>query len=84
VVAKIAAGEAKLAIGLDCNLAAADAHVADLLLLQRDELHAVPRANVMLTANECLIPRAGWASTGRRRRDAGRRRRVRTRAAAGC
>ncbi|MBP6382843.1 MAG: acyl-CoA/acyl-ACP dehydrogenase [Pseudomonadales bacterium] len=54
---KIAAGEAKLAIGLDCNPLVADAHVADLLLLQHgDELHAVPRANVTLTANECLDP----------------------------
>ncbi len=54
---KIAAGEAKLAIGLDCNPLVADAHVADLLLLQHgDELHAVPRADVTLTANECLDP----------------------------
>lgn len=54
---KIAAGEAKLAIGLDCNPLVADAHVAELLLLQHgDALHAVPRANVTLTANECLDP----------------------------
>ena len=54
---KIAAGEAKLAIGLDCNPLVADAHVAGLLLLAHgDELHAVPRADVTLTANECLDP----------------------------
>ncbi|MBP6482033.1 MAG: acyl-CoA/acyl-ACP dehydrogenase [Pseudomonadales bacterium] len=54
---KIAAGETRLAIGLDCNPLLADAHVAGLLLLAHgDELHAVPRADVALTANECLDP----------------------------
>jgi len=54
---RIAAGEAKLAIGLDCNPLVADAHVADLLLLQHgDEVHALPRAAVTLTANESLDP----------------------------
>ena len=63
---------ARLAIGLDCNPLVADAHVAGLLLLAHgDELHAVPRADVALTANECLDPRAGCS----RRLDAlGRRR----------
>jgi alkylation response protein AidB-like acyl-CoA dehydrogenase len=79
---RIAAGEAKLAIGLDCNPLVADAHVADLLLLQRgDELHAVARAEVQLTANESLDPsrrlfRVDWtpsASTRLAAGDAGRR-----------
>lgn len=67
---KIAAGEARLAIGLDCNPLVADAHVAELLLLARgDELHAVPRADVALTANACLDPsrrlfRVDWTPTG--------------------
>lgn len=54
---RVAAGEAKLAVGLDCHPLVADAHVADLLLLAHgDEMHAVPRAGVTLTANECLDP----------------------------
>jgi len=54
---RIAAGEAKLAVGLDCNPLVADAHVADLLLLQHgDEVHAVPRSEVALAVNECLDP----------------------------
>ncbi len=54
---RVAAGDAKLAVGLACHPLVADAHVADLLLLQHgDEMHAVPRAEVTLTANECLDP----------------------------
>lgn len=54
---RIAAGDAKLAVGLACHPLVADAHVADLLLLQHgDEMHAVPRSAVSLRANESLDP----------------------------
>ncbi len=47
---KVAAGEAVLAVGLESAAYVADAHIADLLLLQRGhELHAVPRARVELS-----------------------------------
>lgn len=74
---RVAAGEAKLAVGLDCNPLVADAHVADLLLLQHgDELHAVPRAAVTLSANECLDPsrrlfRVDWSPAAATRVAAG-------------
>lgn len=52
---KIAAGEAKLAVGAPLNPLVADAHVADLLLLHHnDEVHAVPQSAVRLTANASL------------------------------
>ena len=54
---RVAAGEAKLAIGLECHPLVADAHVADLLLLQHgEEMHAVRRADVTPVANESLDP----------------------------
>ncbi|MBK7519852.1 MAG: acyl-CoA/acyl-ACP dehydrogenase [Gammaproteobacteria bacterium] len=54
---RIAAGEARIAIGLACNPLVADAHVANLLLLQHgEELHAVPPEAVQLTANPSLDP----------------------------
>ncbi|MEH6550427.1 MAG: acyl-CoA dehydrogenase family protein [Pseudomonadales bacterium] len=54
---KIAAGEARIAIGLDENLLVEDAHVADLLLLQSgDELHALTRDQVALTFSESVDP----------------------------
>jgi len=44
---RVAEGSAIIAVGHDANEFVADAHVADLLLMQhRDELHAVPRARV--------------------------------------
>jgi alkylation response protein AidB-like acyl-CoA dehydrogenase len=47
---RVAAGQARLAVGLENAAFVADAHVADLLLLQSgDELHALPRAGVKLT-----------------------------------
>ncbi len=50
-LAGVAAGEAILTVGLDRLPFVADAHVADVLLLQRDdELHAVPRQSVALAA----------------------------------
>ena len=56
-LARIAAGDAKLAIGLDCNPLVADAHVADLLLMPHaDELHAVPRAHATLVRQPCSDP----------------------------
>lgn len=54
---RIAAGEARIAVGLDCNPLVADAHVANLLLLQHgDELHALTPDAVQLTANASLDP----------------------------
>jgi len=52
---KIAAGEARLAVGGPLNPRVADAHVADLLLLHHnDEVHAVPQSAVKLVANPSL------------------------------
>jgi alkylation response protein AidB-like acyl-CoA dehydrogenase len=46
---RVAAGQARLAVGLDGAPFVADAHVADLLLLQRgDELHALDRGSVKM------------------------------------
>lgn len=54
---RVAAGEAKIAVGLEENSFVEDAHVADLLLLQRgDELHALTSDQVTLTANESIDP----------------------------
>ncbi len=54
---RIASGEAKVAVGLSPNLLVADAHIADLLLLQHgDELHAVTKSQVELTHNESVDP----------------------------
>lgn len=52
---KIAAGEAKVVVGLSENQFVEDAHVADLLLLQNgDEIHAVSADAVKLTHNESV------------------------------
>jgi alkylation response protein AidB-like acyl-CoA dehydrogenase len=54
---RIASGEAKVAVGLSQNLLLADAHIADLLILQHgDELHAVTKGQVKLTHNESVDP----------------------------
>lgn len=59
---RIASGEAKVAVGLSQNLLVADAHIADLLLLQSvdnkggDEIHAVMKKNVTLTLNPSVDP----------------------------
>ena len=54
---RIAAGEAKVAVGLSQNLLVADAHIADLLLLQHgEEIHAVTKSQVRLTHNESIDP----------------------------
>ncbi len=54
---RIASGEAKVAVGLSENLLVADAHIADLLLLQNgDEIHAVTKSQVQLTHNESIDP----------------------------
>ena len=54
---KIAAGEAKVAVGLEENLLVEDAHVADLLILQKgDELHALNADQVTLRFNESVDP----------------------------
>jgi alkylation response protein AidB-like acyl-CoA dehydrogenase len=54
---RIAAGEAKVALGFSKNLLVSDAHIADLFLLQHnDELHAVTKGQVQLTHNESIDP----------------------------
>lgn len=65
-LARAAAGEAILAVGLAETGHVADAHVADLLLLESgDEVHAVPRERARLTPQPSLDPtrhlfRADW------------------------
>jgi len=52
---KIADGSAKVVVGLEQNLFVEDAHIADLLLLQRgSEWHAVPASAVTLRHNESI------------------------------
>jgi alkylation response protein AidB-like acyl-CoA dehydrogenase len=54
---KIAAGEARVIVGLEENQLVEDAHVADLLLLQRgDNFHALAPADVELRHNESVDP----------------------------
>jgi len=54
---RIASGEAKVAVGLTQNLLVADAHIADLFLLQYDEeIHAVTKSHVKLTHNASVDP----------------------------
>ena len=54
---KVAAGEAKVIVGLTQNLLVEDAHVADLLLLQRDgALIAATPEQVTLQHNESVDP----------------------------
>ncbi|MFM7786267.1 MAG: acyl-CoA dehydrogenase family protein [Gammaproteobacteria bacterium] len=78
---RIAAGEARIAVGHPVNPLVADAHVADLLLLPRgDGIHALARTAVSITANESLDPsrrlfRVDWepgAGTLRAKGDAAR------------
>jgi len=54
---KVAAGEARVVVGLQQNLVVEDAHVADLLLLQRgDALRAATPEQVSLQYNESIDP----------------------------
>ncbi len=54
---EVAAGRATLAIGAAISPFVSDAHIADLLLLQhRDEVHAVPAAEVSLLAQPSNDP----------------------------
>ena len=54
---RIAAGQAKVVVGLEQNLLVEDAHVADLLLLQRGaELFALAPEQVSLRHNESVDP----------------------------
>ncbi len=54
---KIAAGEARVAVGVDANPFVEDADAADLLLLQYgEELHAVPTTETSLTRNPSVDP----------------------------
>jgi alkylation response protein AidB-like acyl-CoA dehydrogenase len=54
---KIAAGEARVIVGLEENQFVEDAHVADLLLLQRGgNFHALAAADVTLRYNESVDP----------------------------
>jgi alkylation response protein AidB-like acyl-CoA dehydrogenase len=53
----VAAGGAKVLVGLEQNLLVEDAHVADLLLLQRGaDVVAAPQAQLTLTHNESVDP----------------------------
>ena len=53
----IAAGEAKVVVGLQQNLLVEDAHIADLLLLQREEgWYALAPGQVELRHNESVDP----------------------------
>lgn len=52
---KIAAGEAKVAVGLEQNLLVEDAHVADLLIMQQGAaLYAVAKDQATLTFNQSI------------------------------
>jgi alkylation response protein AidB-like acyl-CoA dehydrogenase len=54
---KIAAGKARVIVGLEENQLVEDAHVADLLLLQRgDNFHALAAADVALRYNDSVDP----------------------------
>lgn len=54
---KIAAGEAKVVVGLEQNLLVEDAHVADLLLLQQGETMIAATADqITLQHNESIDP----------------------------
>jgi len=54
---KIAAGEAKVVVGLEENQLVEDAHVADLLLLQKgDSFYALTSDQVQLRHNESVDP----------------------------
>jgi alkylation response protein AidB-like acyl-CoA dehydrogenase len=75
---RVAEGTAILAVGHEANEFVADAHVADLLLMQRrDELHAVPRARAGLERQPCNDPsrrlfRVSWSPTSETRVAGGR------------
>ena len=66
---RVPQGTAILAVGHQVNAFVADAHVADLLLLQHDdELHAVPRARAALERQPTIDPsrrlfRVTWSPT---------------------
>jgi len=54
---RVPEGAAILAVGHRANAFVADAHVADVLLMQHeDELHAVPRAGAVLERQPCNDP----------------------------
>lgn len=53
----IASGESRLAVGLQANLLVEDAHLADLLLVERDAcIYAVPTDAASLTLNPSIDP----------------------------
>ncbi len=78
-LARAAAGQAILTVGHAIHPVVADAHVADLLLLQSgDELHALPRASVTLEAQPCHDPArrlftVGWTPSAATRLERGER-----------
>ena len=54
---RVAAGEAKIAVGLEQNILVEDAHVADLLILQRgSQLYVLTPEQVALRHNESVDP----------------------------
>jgi alkylation response protein AidB-like acyl-CoA dehydrogenase len=76
-LSRVAAGKARLAVGLENAPFVADAHVADLLLLQRgDELHALSRDDVEVAAEHSVdgarrLFRVSWSPSPRTRVAAG-------------
>lgn len=70
---RILAGEARIAVGHPVDSLVADAHVADLLLLNHaGEIHAVPRSDVDLVFNASVDPARRlhaviWSPSGRTR-----------------
>jgi alkylation response protein AidB-like acyl-CoA dehydrogenase len=56
-LAKIASGEAVVVVGLEQNLLVEDAHIADLLILERGgNVYALEPGQVTLSANESVDP----------------------------
>ncbi len=54
---KVASGEAKVAVGLEQNLLVEDAHLADLLLIQKgEEVFVLTQEQVSLRHNESIDP----------------------------
>jgi alkylation response protein AidB-like acyl-CoA dehydrogenase len=74
---RVAAGQARLTVGLESAAFVCDAHIADLLLLQRgDELHGVPREAAVLEPEHSVdgarrLFRVSWSPSEKTRIAAG-------------
>ncbi|MCD1638209.1 acyl-CoA/acyl-ACP dehydrogenase [Pseudomonas stutzeri] len=70
---KIAEGAVRIAVGHPVNLLVADAHLAEVLLLEHDgEVHAVPRAEIDIERNPSIdssrrLGRISWNPTAQTR-----------------